>query len=144
VVLMTEGFGAGHEAAERMLGREVARPAAPKRDETEDAARDLTAALVHVIEEGAAAGHGPRELGSAVSRVFRAWRTDEAERRVRDLGVHAYHEGIQATVAAAGGPPLRWVVSGRGCASCRAAAEQPVASTVPPLHPGCACLIVAP
>jgi DivIVA domain-containing protein len=144
VVLITEGFGAGHEAAERMLGREVARPAAPKRDETEDAARDLTAALVHAVEEGAAAGHGPRELGSAVSRVFRAWRTDEAERRVRDLGVHAYHEGIQATVAAAGGPPLRWVVSGRGCASCRAAAEQPVASTVPPLHPGCTCLIVAP
>jgi DivIVA domain-containing protein len=144
VVLVTEGFGAGHEAAERMLGRQVARPAAPKRDETEDAARDLTAALVHAVEEGAAAGHGPRELGSGVSRVFRAWRTDEAERRVRDLGVHAYHEGVQATVVAAGGPPLRWVVSGRGCASCRAAAERPVESTVPPLHPGCACLIVAP
>lgn len=141
VVLMTESFGAGYVTAEDMLGETVSRPPAPHRDETEDLARDLVAALVYALEEGVASEQGPRELGAGISRVFRAWRTDEAERRVRDLSMHAYHEGVQATVAGQG-TALRWVASGRGCASCRAAAERPVTEVVPPLHPGCTCTVV--
>jgi hypothetical protein len=81
-----------------------------------------------------------REVGAAVSRVFRGWRTDEAERRVTDLAASAYHDGLRATLAG-GEHRLGWVVAGRGCARCREAAADPEGSA-PPLHPGCGCTLV--
>ena len=41
------------------------------------------------------AGEGPRERQSAASRVFRVWRSDEAERRIRDIALRGYESGIE-------------------------------------------------
>lgn len=43
-----------------------------------------------------------RERGASVGRVFRAWRTDEAERRVRQLAHAEYNAGVAAGLAALG------------------------------------------
>ena len=93
--------------------------------------------LTQVIADG---GDGGREISASVSRVFRGWRTDEAERRVADLASSAYHDGLRATVAGSQ-HSLAWVVGGRGCARCREIAEQSEGAA-PPLHPGCACTLV--
>jgi hypothetical protein len=31
--------------------------------------------------------------------MFRVWRTDEAERRIRELAIHGYEQGIEVSVA---------------------------------------------
>lgn len=97
----------------------------------------LAEQLQQVIADGGE--EGSREVAAAVSRVFRGWRTDEAERRVSDLASSAYHDGLRATLAGSR-HLLGWVVSGRGCARCREIAEQ-TEGAAPPLHPGCGCTL---
>jgi hypothetical protein len=41
------------------------------------------------------AGEGQRERQSASSKVFRVWRSDEAERRIRDIALSGYETGIE-------------------------------------------------
>jgi hypothetical protein len=83
--------------------------------------------------------------------VFRAWRTDEAERRLRAYAFRAYHRGLLAGCAELGEERKAWIVSGRGCATCREAGAAggleldtpyPGGHDVPPAHDGCACTIV--
>jgi hypothetical protein len=71
--------------------------------------------------------------------IFRAWRTDEAERRVRDLANTEYHHGLRSSLEGSR-RKLSWVVWGRGCASCRTASEK--GSETPPAHPGCGCTLI--
>jgi DivIVA domain-containing protein len=140
VVLLAESFAAGHTAVEELLGSNVPRPATPRHEVADGFAHDLVRELEHAVEEGRAAGHGARQLGATVSRVFRAWRTDEAERRIRDLAYAAYHEGISATIELFGGE-LAWLTDGRACATCRAAMEvRP--DRLPPLHGECGCTVI--
>ncbi|MDH3517622.1 MAG: DivIVA domain-containing protein [Acidimicrobiia bacterium] len=138
--LLEESFSAGHEAAQEVSGRSIDSPKAAKSDAGAGFVDDLVSELAHTVKDGRAAGHGSRQLGADVSRVFRAWRTDEAERRVRDLSAASYHAGLTASLRAAGFDSFNWVVAGRGCASCRAAAER--SDVDPPLHPGCSCTVV--
>ena len=137
VVLLAESFSMGHTAAEEMMGSSFPRPPTPARDEASGLAVALADQLSQVIADG---GEGGREIAGSVSRVFRGWRTDEAERRVADLASSAYHDGLRATVAGSQ-HSLGWVVGGRGCARCREIAEQ-AEGAVPPLHPGCGCTLV--
>lgn len=140
VVLLAESFAAGHTAVEELLGSKVPRPATPRHEVADGFAHDLVRELEHAVAEGRAAGHGARQLGATVSRVFRAWRTDEAERRIRDLAYAAYHEGISATIELFGGE-LAWLTDGRACATCRAAMEvRP--DRLPPLHGECGCTVI--
>lgn len=141
VVLMSESYSAGHAAAEEMLGMRIKRPSTPRFDIIESMSEALSEDVALVLGEGRAAGHGGRQLAVGVSRVFRGWRTDEAERRVRDWSFEAYHAGLVDSLREAGSPGLRWVVAGRGCASCRAATEEPV-TALPPGHVGCGCTVV--
>jgi hypothetical protein len=83
---------------------------------------------------------GGRERSSALSRVFRIWRTDEAERRVTDLASSAYHDGLAASLES-GGIKTVLMVGGRGCLRCREAAEAETGQR-PPLHAGCTCTMV--
>jgi hypothetical protein len=138
VVLLGESFSMGHAAAEEMVGHALARPPTPARDE----AAPLMALLAEQLASVLAAGgeDSGRETAAAVSRVFRGWRTDEAERRITDLASSAYHDGLRATLAASE-HRLGWVVAGRGCARCREAAADPEGAA-PPLHPGCGCTLV--
>jgi hypothetical protein len=141
VVLFAESFGAGHAAVEEMLGGRVSRPATPRREVAEDFAATLTDELLETLAEGRAAGHGARQLGASLSRVFRGWRTDQAERRVRELSLSAFHEGFLRAMELSGEPSARWVLAGRGCATCRAATEDRPEELFPPAHPGCECTL---
>jgi hypothetical protein len=135
VVLLSESSSMGHGAAEEMLGQSLPRSSV----QVKEAASELAASLIQQLEAVMeSAGNQPsRELAASVSRVFRGWRTDEAERRVTDLAADAYHRGIVATLASQG-MAAGLVVSGRGCVRCREAAETGD-EVIPPLHPGCGC-----
>jgi DivIVA domain-containing protein len=152
VVLVQESFAAGQSAAASVLAVDVGRPKPQKDDvpdHSEEFASALLQALVHVAET--ASEQGPRALSASLSRVYRAWRADEAERRIRDYATRAFHRGMLAGGRGAGAERISWVVAGRGCPTCRAAAKAgavaiesdfPGIEGVPPAHPGCACTIV--
>ena len=152
VVLVQESFAAGHSAAGAGLGADVIRPKPSKSDipdHSDEFSVALADALAHVAES--AGEQGPRALSASLSRVYRAWRTDEAERRLREYAARAFHRGVLAGGARAGATKVRWVLSGRGCTTCRAAgkvgtvaidSDFPGIDGVPPVHPGCACTIV--
>ena len=138
VVLLSESSAMGHGAAEEMLGQSLPRSSVQIKEAVTELGASLSQQLEGVMES---AGNQPsRELAASISRVFRGWRTDEAERRVTDLAADAYHRGIVATLAAQG-VAAGLVVSGRGCVRCREAAETGV-EVIPPLHPGCGCGLV--
>ncbi len=108
----------------------------------------LHAAVVAAHEHAVAHAAGSRETAAAVSRVFRAWRTDEAERRLRFAAYHAYHQGMLAGLSAAGVAAVTAVTLGRPCAECPAGSEWapggslPSGAALPPVHLECATTIV--
>lgn len=135
IALWSESFSAGHDMAETMAGEKLKRPPTP----TSDPSGDFVGSLVDALtEQLATAGDGQRERQSAASKVFRAWRTDEAERRIRQLSLRAYHSGLTGSAA---GHTVEWVASGTPCSACRDAASDPPAH-LPPVHAGCECTIV--
>jgi hypothetical protein len=138
VVLLSEGFAMGHNAAEELAGATFPRPPTPSRDEAPPMATLLAGQLTEVMEQPEESG---RERSAAISRVFRAWRTDEAERRVSDLAASAYNQGLQSSLEGSRFG-IRLVVGGRGCARCREASESDEPPPLPPLHPGCSCTLV--
>jgi hypothetical protein len=134
--LWAESYSAGHAAAEEMTGSKLKRKDTPPSNAADTFGEDLAGAVSHALID---AGDGQREKQSATSRVFRGWRTDEAERRVRQLALVGYHRGL---VEAAGeGRSLQWVASGTPCSACREAAGEP-GSHLPPVHAGCECTLV--
>jgi DivIVA domain-containing protein len=130
--LWAESYSAGHAAAEEMTGSKLKRRETPPSDAAESFGEDLAGAVSHALID---AGDGQREKQSATSRVFRGWRTDEAERRVRELALVGYHRGLAESASEKG---LEWVPSGTPCSACRAAASEP-GSNLPPIHHGCEC-----
>jgi len=130
--LWAESYSAGHAAAEEMTGSKLKRRETPPSDAAESFGEDLAGAVSHALID---AGDGQREKQSATSRVFRGWRTDEAERRVRELALVGYHRGLVESASEKG---LEWVPSGTPCSACRAAASEP-GSNLPPIHHGCEC-----
>lgn len=91
VAVWSESFAVGHAVAEEMEGEKLKRPGTPVSTADKQFAADLAAAVTEALE---AAGDGPRERQSAASRVFRVWRSDEAERRIREIAVRAYELGV--------------------------------------------------
>lgn len=91
---------------------------------------------------------GPEEKAATVGRVFRAWRTDEAERWVRVLVDAAYHDELLDALGGAGFRVVG-VAVGSPCAECPAAAgaewdagaPPPDGLRVPPAHLSCSCTI---
>jgi len=92
VAVWTESFAAGHAVAEEMDGERLKRPSTPASHADEEFASDLAGAVAAALDR---AGDGPRERQSAASRVFRVWRSDEAERRIRDIALLGYETGIE-------------------------------------------------
>jgi hypothetical protein len=97
IAVWAESFASGHGVAEEMTGSKLKRPPTPQSDAAMEFASSLGDAVSSALDE---AGDGQRERQSAASRVFRVWRTDEAERRIRELAIHAYELGIEISVAA--------------------------------------------
>lgn len=92
VAVWTESFAAGHAVAEEMEGERLKRPKTPASHADDTFATDFATALSRALEN---AGNGPRERQAAASRVFRVWRSDEAERRIRDIALLGYETGIE-------------------------------------------------
>ena len=133
--LWAESYSAGHAAAEEMVGSKLKRRDTPSSQAAEGFGEDLSGAVANALID---AGDGLREKQSATSRVFRGWRTDEAERRVRQLALVGYHRGLVDSVGEA--DEIEWVPSGTPCSACREAAAEP-GSHLPPVHAGCECTL---
>lgn len=131
--LVSQATEAGREAAAEM-GLKAGGVVADQPDLAEigaDLARALEAGLQH-------AGAGSRERSAAASRVFRGWRTDEAERRVRSVALASYHSVLRSAIERSD-RDWKWVPAGRMCAACKAAAQ--AGDTIPPVHRDCNCTI---
>jgi hypothetical protein len=148
-IVAQESFAAGYEAAESMTGQSAGRPKSRKAD-IPNVSGEFAEAIAADLVIAASKGDGPRAAASAVSRAYRAWRTDTAERRVRSIARAAYHRGIARALVTTDAPSMVWAVAGRGCVECRTIAEAgPVppdagfaGGIVPPLHKDCSCTVV--
>jgi DivIVA domain-containing protein len=134
--LWAESYSAGHSAAEEMTGGRLKRGVTPSSNASDEFGEDLAGAVSNALID---AGEGLRARQTATSRVFRAWRTDEAERRVRQLALTGYHRGLADSVSETDG--LEWVASGTPCSACREASNEP-GTHLPPIHAGCECTVV--
>jgi hypothetical protein len=92
LAVWSESFAAGHAVAELMTDTKLKRPPTPSSQADEAFASDLGVAVTAALDT---AGEGQRERQSAASRVFRVWRSDEAERRVRDIALRGYQLGLE-------------------------------------------------
>jgi hypothetical protein len=150
-VLARESMVAGFAAAAEMMDA----PETPQPDNADpgDLSSEFAAALVEAAQSSVArsrgVGAGHRETASGLSRVFRSWRTDEAERRVQFASRTAYHIGVAAALADLGATDLDVVVSGRPCMECPAnkgswaiADGLPSGTMMPPARLECVCTIV--
>ncbi len=149
--LLTASRSAGALAAAELTGAgeppTLDEPAAPP-------GLDLRAAigegLGDVLRRSRDGGAGPRQQSAAVSRYFRAWRTDETERRLRHAAMAAFHGGLVDACAALGVPAVEGRANGRVCAACPASTGQawvpgdppPDGTTLPPAHDDCSCTVV--
>ena len=150
VELVDESVAAGIGAAAELLGSaEAATPAV----EVEDPSAEFTGAFIDAVsltlDRSRGAGAGKRETSSSLSRVFRAWRTDDAERRVRLRSRTAYHHGLLESLRAMGCDTVAVARFDRSCldhgdASVPwAIAEGPPAGVlIPPASLECSCTVV--
>ena len=144
-----EGAEAGAAAAGEFLGGEPPAPVIGARcgSLVQAMAADLATQVQSAVV--GAAGAGPLEVAAAVARVFRAWRSDEAERWVRTVAYAAYHDSLLAGLAVSGVGEVSAVAAGLLCPECpagRGAAWDPAGSPPPgtmrpPAHPGCVCTV---
>jgi DivIVA domain-containing protein len=96
IALWTESYAAGHTVAELMTGSKLTRPPTPHADTPSDFAVAVGDAIRDAIHH---AGQGQRERQAAASRVFRLWRSDEAERWMRETARLAYESGIEDSLS---------------------------------------------
>jgi cell division septum initiation protein DivIVA len=93
---------------------------------------------------------GPVEASSLLSQVFRAWRSDEAERWVRTVTYAAYHDSLLAGLSLGGVELVEGVAHGRLCEECPAAkgeswdpgGDPPEGTAPPPAHLDCTCTVM--
>jgi hypothetical protein len=145
----SEAAAAGAEAAGLMAGGPAPPPVFGVRSAelVRRMARDLSGQLEAALAR--VAGAGPREVSATVSRVFRAWRTDEAERWLRSVARASYHDSLIAGLAASGVGSVVGVAHGAPCAECPAgsgetwdpAGDLPAGTVLPPAHLDCACTV---
>ena len=144
--LVESAFSVGAVAGSHRTGVEAA-ALSTAADPTPRFAGALGAAVEHALDEGRGSGQGPRQLSATVSRVYRSWRTDEAERSIGSYASGAYHEGLVASYKNGQIEAVQWGLSGRGCPECRAARESGVIQLAdefasPPAHADCGCTLV--
>ena len=145
IVVQRESFSTGYSSASTLLALEVdlARVDAPKGDTTQFISA-LFDEVVLTVQASREAGSTAKALGADVSRVYRVWRTDEAERRLRHLAGAAYHNGLLKGLAAGGVKNVRISVHD-ACGACKVRADMGLSvgdSGVLPIHDDCRCTIV--
>ncbi len=150
--LVQECFVAGHAAAAEIVGAATTpQPGGPPPAEASPPIADaLTAAVAGALGRARADGAGARQVAAAASRVFRAWRTDEAERRLRHAARIAYHAGLIEGFGQLGIGAVMAVAPGRPCGECAATSgvtwkpgeAPPDGSAVPPALVACDATVV--
>lgn len=151
LVLARESMVAGFAAAAEMTGS--GQTPQPDAVEPGDPSVEFGAALIEATQASIArsrdSGAGQRETGSSLSRVFRSWRTDDAERRVQFASRAAYHRGLTAALEELGSNDVTVIVSGRPCPECPGnkgpwtiSEGLPGDTAMPPARLECACTIV--
>lgn len=120
--LVREAFVSGHAAAAELTGTsETPQPRGTASvGKPTELAEALAASVAAAFERASAGSGGARKLSAAVSKVFRSWRTDEAERRLRHTARSAFQEGLVAGYATLGVGAVMAVAPGRPCGSCAA------------------------
>lgn len=134
VVVRDQARRSGIEWAQSVLGTD-AKVGGSASGDGSAMAGDLAASL----ERAVARGSDGAAKSAEVSRVFRSWRADSAERHLRSEAAHAYHEGVRDAAVAAGGSVGMVVL--RSCPACAEAAESPDVP-LPPVHDGCRCILL--
>lgn len=81
-----------------------------------DFAADLVAAVGDALESSRSAGESSRKTAGAVSRVYRAWRTDRAELRLREMSDVAYADALRVALRAEGVEDTEWALGEWGSA----------------------------
>lgn len=94
VAVWSESFAAGHQVAEQISNVRIKRPPTPQTKADIEFAGELAAAVSAALE---GAGDSARDRQSAASRVFRVWRSDEAERKLRSLALDGYQAGLDSS-----------------------------------------------
>ena len=147
-----ESFVGGYAAAAELLGEAATPP--PDRAAAQATSGDfvdtLVAVVVKALKQARSSGGGPRQVSAAVGRVFRAWRTDEAERRLRHAGYLAYNEGLLGAYPELGVVRVMAVAPGSPCGDCPAGTDAswdpggtlPVGTALPPAGPSCRATIL--
>lgn len=145
--VIQKAAAAGAEAAGVLGGVNDARPRVGKRPYA--LVRGMAGDLSSEVRTALASAGGPAEVASTVSRVFRAWRGDQAERWVRAITFAAYHDSLVGALAAGGVGRVSGVGSGRPCPSCvgpagtewAPGAAPPDGLRVPPADLDCVCTV---
>ncbi len=146
--VLQDSFRAGHAAAAESVG--VGEPQLTGGPE-QGAAEIFTADLhrdVHAVIERDSEG-GSRRLAADVGRVFRSWRTDDAERHVRQAARRAFNDGLLAGYERLEVAAVEIVAPGRPCGQCGAGtgitwqpgSAVPASVEIPPTGPVCAAMI---
>jgi DivIVA domain-containing protein len=147
--VLLDSFRAGHAAAADSLGVEEPQlTGGPEQGAAEVFTADLHRDVQSVI--GRATEGGARRQSSEVGRVFRSWRTDEAERHVRLAARRAFNDGLIAGYKRLGLEEVELAAPGRPCGECGAGtgiswapgAELPEGIVVPPAGAACAAIVV--
>ncbi|MDH3540501.1 MAG: DivIVA domain-containing protein [Acidimicrobiia bacterium] len=112
--LVVESARAGYLAA-RELGIRTEEPPEISPEDlddlpTRDFAVDLAAAVAGSLEVSRNAGEPSRKVSAAVSRVYRSWRTDAAEHRLRELSDVAYADALRTALRHEGYEETEWAL----------------------------------
>ena len=147
--VLLDSFRAGHVAAAESVSKEEPQlTGGPEQGAAELFTTDLHHDVQTVIDRGSSGGN--RRMSSDVGRVFRSWRTDEAERHVRQAARRAFNDGLLAGYARLGVPLVEVAAPGRPCGACAAdsgiswppGAGLPEGIAVPPVGPSCDAMLV--
>ena len=147
-----ESFVAGHAAAAELVGASVTPP--PEQPAGQAMVGEFVDSLVAAVSEALTrartSGGGSRQVSAAVGRIFRAWRTDEAERRLRRAGYTAYNGGLLGAYQRLDVERVVAVAPGTACGACPAGTGTawapgdplPAGSAMPPAQAECRATIV--
>ncbi len=146
LILVREAHVAGVEAAATLARADDLDRSGIERPAAIDVgfAQDAHAAVVEAIDAEKAAGSGVGEVTAAVSKIYRVWRADEAERRLRHLAFQHFHEGMVAGLTLTEVSEVTIEITGAGCEACEAATgvfELDSLEALPPFHDDCRCVL---
>jgi hypothetical protein len=73
-------------------------------------AADLAGGVAGALQTSRAIGETNRRVSAAVSRVYRSWRTDTSEHRLRDLSEVAYADALRTALRLEGHEDTEWAL----------------------------------